>query len=53
MGRASVLTTEKLVQLNGRITGKTGGSRLATLRALKRVELTKEGIVLNKKVVKA
>jgi hypothetical protein len=47
--RGAPITTAKLVELGGRVTGQTGGSRLATLRSLKRITISKEGVVINPK----
>uniref|UniRef100_A0A7S1HNX1 Protein FAM33A n=1 Tax=Hemiselmis andersenii TaxID=464988 RepID=A0A7S1HNX1_HEMAN len=43
------LTTADLVGMGARVTGQTGGSRLATLRTLKRVTISKDAVLLNPK----
>lgn len=48
-GAPSLLTTAALVSVGARVTGQTGGSRLATLRSLKRIAISKDGITLNAK----
>lgn len=46
-GQIQPLTTAVLVRMGARVTGQTGGSRLATLRCLKRITISKEGLSLN------
>ncbi|EKX53613.1 hypothetical protein GUITHDRAFT_100597 [Guillardia theta CCMP2712] len=43
------ISTVELVKIGARVTGQTGGSRLATLRSLKRIEISKEGVQLSSK----
>lgn len=50
--RGAPLTTAKLVELGARVTGQTGGCRIATLRSLKRITISKDGVVLNPKYLK-
>ncbi len=42
-------STAELLKMGARVTGLTGGSRLATLRALKRISISKDGIAVNPK----
>eukprot|EP00960_Hanusia_phi_P048999 759303-Hanusia_phi.AAC.1 len=43
------ISTVELVKIGARVTGQTGGSRLATLRSLKRIEISKDGVQLSSK----